>query len=661
MKKRICVLSMFFLASVLSPILLSASTAQGSSNYKVGAYYFGVWYPSSFRSDPWFEVREYYQGNIIPPWVPWYDEDFSHLRPVITQGFYDNSQASVLEKHIRQARANGLAFFNFYWYWNSAENNNQGGEFIAGGLQAFLAAKNTEDLEFAISITSHPWGDLDIPANHASTAVNLIIEEYLTKPHYLKTSNGRPVLFLLDTRGIMENDPGGNTYSNTVNFIALLIQEINAQMNVDPFIVINSELNVEDPNEEYYLPVRDLYAYGVDGYSCLNFFGASLPPNESSVGSFVRYNNSLTSLFQYFNNVPNTSFIPCFMSDFNEKPRTKVRVSWESIRYLNDWNLSELNRGLRNVKAFMDQFNQGVVNNYVTLYSWNEWSENGHLLEPSETLGNQQLNEVAQVFQLITFGNAECKVNGDCTQSFHMAQGTLDVANCDTIAGWARDADTSQPIWVHIYKGGPYGQGGSFVTAVEADQLRSDLPFRDQKHGFSISTPTAFKTSQPEQIYVYAIGINGNGDPGGGNPLLSGVPKTIDCTQSLYMAEGTLDVANCNTIAGWARDADTSQPIWVHIYKGAPYPQGTFVTAVEANLFRGDLPFPDKNHGFSISTPNAFKTGQQEKVYVYAIGVGQNGQPGGGNPLLNGVPKMVKCPISRKAAHPRTVMRPIAG
>ncbi len=529
MKKRICVLNVFFLAAMLSLILLSASPAQSSSNYKVGAYYFGVWYPSSHNQTPWYAVQEYYEGRITPPQVPWSSENFSHLKPAITEGFYDNSQASVLEKHIRQARANGLDFFNFYWYWNSTENNGQGGEYIAGGLHAFLEAKNTEDLEFAISITSHPYQNLDIPANHAPTAVNLIIDEYLTQPHYLKTTDGRPVLFLLDTRGIKMNDLGGNTYSKTIDFITLLIQEINAQMNIDPFIVINSELNVEDPNNEYYLPVRNLNNYGVDGYSCLNHFGVS-QSSEPPVGSFEDYNTNLIGTFLYFNNVSNTSFIPCFMSDFNEKPRSKYLLPVDDIRYLNDWDLAELNSGLHNVKAFMDQFSQGVVNNYVTLYSWNEWSENGHLLEPSEALGNQQLNEVAQVFQLDTFGNTACKVNGDCTQSFHMAQGTLDVANCNTIAGWARDADTSQPIWVHIYKGAPYPQG-TFVTAVEANLLRSDLPFRDQKHGFSISTPTVFKTGQPEQIYVYAIGINGNGDPSGGNPLLNGVPKMVTCFQ----------------------------------------------------------------------------------------------------------------------------------
>ena len=88
---------------------------------------------------------------------------------------------------------------------------------------------------------------------------------------------------------------------------------------------------------------------------------------------------------------------------------------------------------------------------------------------------------------------------------------------------------------------------------------------------------------------------------------------------------GTHDVANCSTIAGWAKDGDTTLPIQVHIYKGAPFPNGQIVTHVVANLFRSDLPFADKNHGFSIAPPAAFKTGCPEKVYIHGIDVDTNG------------------------------------
>lgn len=108
---------------------------------------------------------------------------------------------------------------------------------------------------------------------------------------------------------------------------------------------------------------------------------------------------------------------------------------------------------------------------------------------------------------------------------------------------------------------------------------------------------------------------------------------------------GTHDLANCSTLAGWAKDGDTTAATQVHIYKGAPAPSGQIVTHVWADKFRPGLPFADKNHGFSIPTPAAFKTGCPEKVYIHAIDLDTNGNfvPGGNNKLLNLTGKTVTC------------------
>jgi hypothetical protein len=115
--------------------------------------------------------------------------------------------------------------------------------------------------------------------------------------------------------------------------------------------------------------------------------------------------------------------------------------------------------------------------------------------------------------------------------------------------------------------------------------------------------------------------------------------------QDYFDPVGTDDRADCTLLAGWAKDGDTTLPIQVHIYKGGPFPSGTFVTAVVANLYRSDLPFADKNHGYSISTPSAFFTGCPETVYVHAIDVDVNGNPvsGGNNVLLANTGKTIRC------------------
>lgn len=108
---------------------------------------------------------------------------------------------------------------------------------------------------------------------------------------------------------------------------------------------------------------------------------------------------------------------------------------------------------------------------------------------------------------------------------------------------------------------------------------------------------------------------------------------------------GTHDAASCSNIAGWVKDGDTTAATYVHIYRGAPYPDGEYVTSVYANLYRGDLPFSDKNHGFSISTPADFKTGWTEQVFIHGINVDASGVEvnGATDPLLNQTGRTICC------------------
>ena len=102
--------------------------------------------------------------------------------------------------------------------------------------------------------------------------------------------------------------------------------------------------------------------------------------------------------------------------------------------------------------------------------------------------------------------------------------------------------------------------------------------------------------------------------------------------------EGYLDHADCNTIGGWARDPDTTNAIRVDFYKDAPAGSGTFIGNTFANVYRSDLTFSDKNHGFVFTTPNSLKDGKTHTIYAYAID-----SEGGTNPLLSDSPKTITC------------------
>jgi len=89
--------------------------------------------------------------------------------------------------------------------------------------------------------------------------------------------------------------------------------------------------------------------------------------------------------------------------------------------------------------------------------------------------------------------------------------GFLDIANCENIAGWAKDPDTNSPINVHFYVDGPAGKGGIFLTDIAANQYRSDVG----THGFSFATPEILKDGNLHRIYAYGIDSSG-----GENPLI---------------------------------------------------------------------------------------------------------------------------------------------
>lgn len=99
-------------------------------------------------------------------------------------------------------------------------------------------------------------------------------------------------------------------------------------------------------------------------------------------------------------------------------------------------------------------------------------------------------------------------------------RGWLDKANCTSIAGWAQDQDVANSaIKVRITI-------GTSNYTVTAGDHRADLctAIGSCKHGFSRSTPSAFKDGKAHKVYVYGLDSKT-----GAKTQLSGSPKTITC------------------------------------------------------------------------------------------------------------------------------------
>ena len=123
------------------------------------------------------------------------------------------------------------------------------------------------------------------------------------------------------------------------------------------------------------------------------------------------------------------------------------------------------------------------------------------------------------------------------------------------------------------------------------------------------------------------------------------VSQSVASATNYFVPVGSHDVLDCTTTAGWVKDGDTTAPTFVTIHRGAPYPNGQAVGTYPANLFRGDLPFADKNHGFSFPTPAAFKTGVNEKMYIHGINLDAAGNwdVSAYSPLLDPAGRTICC------------------
>jgi hypothetical protein len=176
--------------------------------------------------------------------------------------------------------------------------------------------------------------------------------------------------------------------------------------------------------------------------------------------------------------------------------------------------------------------------------------------------------------------------------------GSYESLDCNTVAGWAWDSSQpNTPISVDVY------DGSTKLTTVRANQFRQDLfnaGLGNGQHGFTFSLPSSVRNGVSHAITVKYGGL-----------LQSLGTRWITCNNY----EGYVDVADCNSIIGWAADRyRLNTSITVSIYDG-----WNFVTTIWANGYRGDVgSYLGDNgyHGFGIATPPQFKDGAAHTLRV---------------------------------------------
>ena len=231
----------------------------------------------------------------------------------------------------------------------------------------------------------------------------------------------------------------------------------------------------------------------------------------------------------------------------------------------------------------------------------NDGTETVVIPNTSTTAARIKVEAVGNIF--FDISNTSFTVTQSAYGGFH------DGAGCDTISGWAWDANNPNgTVSVDIF------DGTALIGTVPANMYREDLlnALGSPSHGFSFLTPAALKNGAVHTISVKFSGTN---------TLLTNSPRTIQCGLPSNL-QGRHDGQGCNAIEGWAWNSnDPNGTVNVDIYDGT-----TLIGTVAATLYRQDLAdaLGSPYHGFIFHTPASLKDGQPHTVTVKFGGTNTN-------------------------------------
>ncbi|QHT56318.1 hypothetical protein GXP71_09670 [Cellulomonas sp. H30R-01] len=171
-----------------------------------------------------------------------------------------------------------------------------------------------------------------------------------------------------------------------------------------------------------------------------------------------------------------------------------------------------------------------------------------------------------------------------------------------TVAGWALDPDTTDPIAVHMYVDGN-------AQAFTADLPRADIAAafgKGDRHGFTATMPASPGT---HSVCLYAINT-----PSGPNVAMGCRTVTITNANPTGFIDAVTGAPGSVTAQGWALDPDTTDPVAIHMYV-----DGTSSQAFTADQVRTDIGAifgKGDKHGFTATMP---ATPGPHTVCLYAI------------------------------------------
>jgi hypothetical protein len=403
-------------ALLASAAALGAATTRPPPQYEVGAYYLGMWSPRAFDPvdlnygdrgfylnqglDWWLGVRTIHDGNLSainasdPNWVAhsstyleWFNSTPELKRkPLI--GYYDVSEDATLEAHVEQATSHGLSFFHFYFYWQAYTNSEE----MADALHSFVRVTEgkTDAMKFALSICADGWYHSIVRSN-IPTVTTILSNNYFSRPNYLRTASGSPIVELCDVVGIMEDaqlptPPASPDWSATGPIAAFISALRNASLAATGHLP--TILGRYDMAAKSYVNGLDAL---VDGGTCV----LSWVPDDGDY--FQQAASTYATLDSIRTKKP---FLPCVANNMDERPRMGVIKNGPASNFavMANYSLANFELSLREARRWVDD-QADELSHIITVYAWNEWHEGG-IIEPSEAEGDARLAAVQLAFDL---------------------------------------------------------------------------------------------------------------------------------------------------------------------------------------------------------------------------------------------------------------------
>lgn len=205
----------------------------------------------------------------------------------------------------------------------------------------------------------------------------------------------------------------------------------------------------------------------------------------------------------------------------------------------------------------------------------------------------------------------------------YIPAGAIESGACTQITGWAKDGNTTAPLWVQVYSSNPDGTNQMRLDDFVAGVNRPD---KGGNYGIEWTVPLALKDNIARTVTFSAVNV-----PEGTNSTIGNISLTCSPpAPENHVPTGEVEQGDCAGVWGWARDQDAVSPLTVQAYVSNP--DGTNQVRlgdIVANSPRGDL---GGNFGIAWTMPNAVKDSRERLITLYAVNV-----PEGPNPVIGSV------------------------